>query len=281
MRLLPVVLAFFLSASSGALQTLLPAAQPKEPVPNNREANHARDKCRSHEQDKLNTGGSASGVKGQPKGDAEEEYPNTQSTDRIYRIEIVSQPRDSWYVTYVVLTALTFVVLLGTLFMVYRQTDFARRAERAWITTEHDINEFTVNGNFIYPINLKNFGQSPARVIRAGASMKKIDSLSHIPPQPTYEPHEILSFNHMLVVPQDHFYLTTELGMTAAEHALLANNPPTLFLYAHGFVEYVDAFGIKRETRFCLRYFVSGPNEPTMKGFQRYSQAPSYYNEAT
>jgi hypothetical protein len=281
MRLPFVVLIFFLSVSSGALQTSLPAAQPKEPVPNNREANHARDKCRSHEQDTLNTGRSASGVKGQPKGDAEEEHPDAQSTDRVYRVEIISQPRDSWYVIYVVLTALTVVVLLATFCMVYRQTDFFKRAERAWITTEHDINEFTVNGNLVYPINFKNFGKSPARVIRAGASMKKIDSLSHIPPEPTYEPHEVFPFNRMLVVPQDNFYLTAQLGITAAENALLTNNPPMLFLYAHGFVEYVDTFGIKRETRFCLYYYVSGPDEPTVKGFQRYSQAPSHYNEAT
>jgi hypothetical protein len=282
MRFVPITLILLLSIFSATLQAHSQTTESKKPIANDSAANHAGNESGSHEQKKLNTARPTSGVIGQPKGQPKEEDHGAQPSNGIYRVEVVSQPRDVLYLIYVGLTALTLVVLVGTLLMIYRQTGVFRRAERAWMVGKSEITPFKVNEKVFYPATFTNVGKSPAKVIEAGVSLKKIGSLSHISLQPKYEPNEVLSFNEMLVAPTDSFDLTApEIGMTESEYKSLNLSPPTLFLYAHGFVKYVDAFGVKHETRFCESYYISGSTGPTVEGFQRYLMAPREYNKAT
>jgi hypothetical protein len=183
------------------------------------------------------------------------------------------------------------VVLLGTGVILYRQIVTTWTAERAWLSVTPQFNNMTEAppegaATVLYVCSLRNTGRTPARIIETGLAIRRTDNLENLPGEPVYAPQEILNAGSSLLVPGDEFALTTLLQppMTTAEWQSLRNRQT--FLYAYGFVIYLDVFRSRifrrrREFRFCHHYHVPVPGEPQVEGFQRLVGAPPAYNRAT
>jgi hypothetical protein len=78
--------------------------------------------------------------------------------------------------------------------------------------------------------------------------------------------------------------LPPDMVMQPLKLALSGSNWPAIrdgqnFLYVYGFVEYLDAFDRKRESRFCYLYHVPGGFNPNPRGF--YMSGGHEYNRCT
>jgi len=131
-----------------------------------------------------------------------------------------------------------------------------------------------------YLASYKNVGKSPARLLEAGISLKMVDRWEDISLHPTYTPGEVVTFERLLLVPDDSFALSApHLQMTAIQYAAMYSR--RLVLYAHGYVLYLDVFDRRHKTTFCHYYRVPWANELTAEGFTRAVNAPAQYNKAT
>jgi hypothetical protein len=281
MLLYCVIFALFLSGSKEA-PIFSPSVQAEKPVVKKEAANNTRTESESKKRDGLSNGGLSSSTERKPNGQAEREKHDAQPDERTYKVEIVSQPRDALFVIYVVLTGLALVVSGATFGMVYRQTKSLRTIERAWIIGVPELGKLekpSERGDLItLPVAFKNVGKTPAKIIEAGVSLKTTDTFENISPQPTFRSSERITLGALLLTPQDFFYLTTpKIMLTQIQYNAIRDRK--LFLYCYGFARYEDAFGTKRESKFCQYYLVS--DEIKAEGFQRCLDAPSRYHEAT
>ena len=259
-----------------------PSIQAEKPVVKNETANNTRTESENKKHDGSSDGRLISATERKPNGQAEREKRDDQSDERTYKVEIVSQPRDAWFVIYVVLTGLALVVSVTTFGMVWRQTKSLRTIERAWVIGVPELGKLekpSESGDRItVPVAFKNVGKTPAKIIEAGVSLKTTDTFKNISPQPTFTSSERITLGALLLTPEDFFYLTTpEIMLTEIQYTAIRDDK--LFLYCYGFARYEDAFGTKRESRFCQYYLVS--DEIKAEGFQRCIDAPSRYHEAT
>lgn len=258
-----------------------------QPVGEKNGKSHEQDIAYQSEQSQTKTTVTIQGNPQDANSEAKSNDPKQESDNRVYNVNVVSQPHDPLYAVYVCLTALTLFVGFATFIMVYKQTKAFRQSERAWMIVNPIFEKLASppvgqNQNLLYPVSIKNCGKTPATIVEAGVAFRKIDSLSHIPKVPLFEKTEITSLNALLLVPQDSFLLTApEVTWTREEYGAVHRHPAELFLYAYGFVKYLDAFGKPHESWFCHHYYVSEPQDPDIRGFQRYVKAPAIYSKAT
>lgn len=232
-----------------------------------------------------------------PQATTEKNESGAPPNDRVYKVDVVSQPRDPLFTIYVGLTAAAVLVGIVTAIAVWRQmranevaaqaagrnSQSVMDAERAWMIGNPEFNNFTrppaTNEYILYPVSFENVGKSPALLLEAGVSLKMTDSLENLR-EPTYVPEEVVKFEQLLLVPQDSFALTA-LPLQITEAQYFAMRRREIFLYGHCFVKYRDIFGQEHETAFCHYYRVPWANEPTTEGFTRCIAAPTEYNKAT
>lgn len=170
-----------------------------------------------------------------------------------------------------------------------KSADAVINGERAWMVgTEPSYVVETNTGkiqNIFYGCSIKNVGKTPSRIQEVGLTLRKIDSLEKIVPDPTptYRKEEIRQFSGIMVVPGESLAirpvkLSEELSW--AENAAIDDHK--LFVYGYGFVKYLDVFDYPRESRFCHYYFVPGPEVPKdERGFGPCIKAPPEYHKAT
>jgi hypothetical protein len=133
-----------------------------------------------------------------------------------------------------------------------------------------------------FPIAIKNVGKTPVRIKAFSMRYMVLDSLSVLPNEPNYPAPTV--YEGRLLVPQDSYaetvvlegYENNELG-----ELVQALQFGRKHLYAYGYVEYMDEFNRKRETRagFAYEYFwISGALHPNLTKRQA---GPPSYNRAT
>ena len=176
-----------------------------------------------------------------------------------------------------------FAVVTGI--AVICQVITARRTERAWMVTFRP--QMLFDGrttNAIYKCDITNVGRTPSRIVETGIGLGKAVDLSKLPMVPPYS-HRI-QFNRIVVAPNDSYPIGIALSPPLSDEDWQAIRDGKLFLYACGFVRYLDVFGTRKrhikETRFChcsdirlsLNYANEIPVRPCM-------EAPSQYHKAT
>jgi len=165
------------------------------------------------------------------------------------------------------------------------QPEIARRTERAWMvsfTPRMPFNEGTFDVD--YECEATNVGRTPSRIVEVGIGFAKTARLSNIPQTPIFT--EKKQFNKIVLAPNDCFPVSARLSPKLAQEEWQAVREGKLFLYAYGFITYLDVFGKSkrhiRETRFCHR---SGPSEPNWPVRELYPcpfiEAPPEYHRAT
>jgi hypothetical protein len=109
-------------------------------------------------------------------------------------------------------------------------------SERAWMATTFDGAVVKDVKEINYPCYVKNFGRTPAKIVEVGATIRRVDSISKIPNEPTFSPDEIIPCRDIVVVPNDGFELPIKhtVSITLAEQANVING--ILVVYAYGYV---------------------------------------------
>jgi len=176
-----------------------------------------------------------------------------------------------------------FAVITGI--AVIRQVKTARRTERAWMVSfEPEMLFHGATSNVFYKCKVTNVGRTPSRIIETGIGFGATTSLSQLPLPPAYA--ERIKYNRIVVAPNDFITMHGQLSPQFSSDNQRAVQSGELFLYAYGFVRYLDVFGRGerdiRETRFChcsdtrlSRDYANGyPPRPCI-------EAPSEYHRAT
>ncbi|MGA7794249.1 MAG: hypothetical protein WCA19_14535 [Candidatus Acidiferrales bacterium] len=138
--------------------------------------------------------------------------------------------------------------------------------------------------NIVYQCSVANVGKTLSRISEIGVTLRKTESLEKIPadPTPTYQSEEVRQFNRIIVVPDDFIRVRAKLSqeLTWKENADIKDRKS--FVYAYGFVKYLDVSGESRETRFCHRYSIATLGEFSDSDvFEPCIQAPPEYHKAT
>jgi hypothetical protein len=270
----------------------------QQPVVNDSKKKTHGNVAQASQQNTVPSAATPSAFPAQSQTNPRKENNGAPPNDQVYKVNVVSQPRDPVFVLYVVLTGFAVIAGVITAIAVWRQmkanektAEAARTsaqsvmvAERAWMIGSPEFNNFTrapaADEYVVYLASYKNVGKSPAILLEAGVSLKMVRRLENLPETPTYVPAEIVRFERLLLVPDDSFALSSQqLQMTTDEYSALYNREN--FLVAHGFVRYEDIFAQRHETTFCHYYRVPWPNELIAEGFSRYVNAPPEYNKAT
>jgi hypothetical protein len=176
-----------------------------------------------------------------------------------------------------------FAVL--TCIAVAYQVKTARRTDRAWMVTfEPEILFDGATSNVFYRCKITNIGRTPSRIVETGIGFGTATDLSQLPSPPAYT--ERIQYNRIVVAPDDSISMRIELCPPLSREDAQSIQAGKLFLYAYGFVRYLDVFGSRKrhtkETRFChcsdtrlsLRYANEYPSRPCI-------EAPSEYHWAT
>jgi hypothetical protein len=131
MRLLPLLL--FLAAIALGIQTS-PATHPEKPVVKNGDRKLKEQKAENHATGKDSPAVASGTDKDNPTSQTKEKNSQPNPDDRVYSVNVVSQPesrRDPWFVAYVVFTGVSVLVGLSTLGLLYRQTSATKIAAYA------------------------------------------------------------------------------------------------------------------------------------------------------
>jgi hypothetical protein len=182
------------------------------------------------------------------------------------------------------------VAAMKTLRAIKRQTGILINSERAWITVgpEHGNPDLITSPkrddgipNNIFVATIRNIGKSPAQITDMNAWYVKLDKMEDLAVKPDYEKSQNLE--GMILVPNDFIAqgqsLLPDSCLTQEEEVKIRN--AKMFLYAYGFVNYKDAFGNRRYTRWGYLYSFPQGNL-TVFDFPRFQRAgPPEYNKAT
>jgi hypothetical protein len=144
-------------------------------------------KTGTQEQSKSRTAMAADSNPQHPQSAAEETQHETEPTNKIYTVKVLSQAPDNWYVAYVVITALIAFANLGTLIAIWMQRNVMRKqldamgemkkqtallqqqvelTTRAWLSAEMisagPVIFDQTGGRVNFAVRLINMGHSPA-----------------------------------------------------------------------------------------------------------------------
>ena len=174
----------------------------------------------------------------------------------------------------VIVGALQGAVLLLTVWVIRRQTNFFRNSERAWVLVETvEIRREAGGRALIYPI-IKNLGKTIARIRKVSyGGARPLPYDEELPELPVFEGSE--KYNFVLCPNQEFkpFHIPVNSGnMFSIQKGILRQ-------YLLGCVEYLDLSGKKRTTNFCLASFVGEITGDVI--YRTYLEAPPAYNKAT
>jgi hypothetical protein len=161
-------------------------------------------------------------------------------------------------------------------------------SERAWVVVDADGRTQPLEHLPGTPLNLLNFfvwnaGKTPARVTYTRSEHKIIKTLADLPDHPTYADwNRGTSSNYMLapVAPNEMGSFSVVMESPNLEReGFGALYKREIIVYAHGQVEYVDAFGKERHTNFGFCWHVPVSGEPLPARWVR--AGPPAYNDCT
>ena len=153
-------------------------------------------------------------------------------------------------------------------------------AERAWIiaTDIGKLPDFTPDPTKVeilwINVPFKNFGKTPARVVRAHIRAHQIAIGEKLPPEPEYQSADALDFILPGTVDGQ-----LSVGLSASDFIEIWESKKILYLY--GFIDYIDVGNIKRQARFCYRYNIPAGFNPNPRGFAADFKAPQTYTKCT
>jgi hypothetical protein len=164
------------------------------------------------------------------------------------------------------------VILAGTIYVIWKQVETARNAQRAWVMVdvEHDdkkwadrkthIIEGTTyvsngkggitggdNTSFYAVLVCRNEGSSPAWILEKRA---KFEILSSLPPRPDFESAQFTQAGPVPIGTGRALPHTDELPFLPAA---VGHQEPTKMVVIYGVVKYRDIFGKHRQTTFAYR----------------------------
>jgi hypothetical protein len=285
-----------LCAVGGTAQNASLTVETKKPVVEHSEENRQRDISQTAKQNDPSTAVSPSGPPNEPQPSPKTSEGSTPPNDRVYKVDIVAQPRDWLYTLYVALTGGAVIIGLITAIAIWRQmkaneisakaaqesAEAVMRGERAWLLTktiqipinpetdepyEIDVTQSLPLTHLIHIV--ENCGKTPAIVIAQRVELQ-IGTLENMdqnePPDATVFNTEGSGYQRDYFVPQRNAINT---------NPTLREARPGGFPWLCGMIRYRDVFRDKpeHETRFCLMY------DPRMKDFRL--AGPREYNKAT
>jgi hypothetical protein len=296
MRVLIPLLLLLCAVSVAAQSTTSPTIQPEKPVVKHSKENADGKKGQTAKQNDPSTAIAPSGLPTQPQPKPQTADGNTPPNDRVYKVDVVAQPRDWLYTLYVALTGGAVIIGLITAIAIWRQmkanevsakaaqesAEAVMRGERAWLLTKtvqipinpetdepYDI-DVTQSLRLTHAVHIvENFGKTPAIVIaqRVELQIGTVENMDeNQPPDATVFNTEGSGYQRNYFIPQ---------GKSVDTNPTLREERPGGFPWVCGVIRYRDVFRDKpeHETRFCLMY------DPRMKGFRL--AGPREYNKAT
>lgn len=168
-----------------------------------------------------------------------------------------------------------------------RQADALINSERAWVFA--DIGQlpgdFAPTPNAVgvatMPIFFRNYGRTPARLVRLCLRACQVQTIDGLPAEPEYRQANIMD----LVIPPN---VNVNEGIAVAPASVsvpisdfVAVRQGASFLYVYGFVDYVDFGGVERQTRFCWRYNMPWGFNQVPEGFRIFANIPPAYLRST
>jgi hypothetical protein len=157
-------------------------------------------------------------------------------------------------------------------------------SERAWVLVEiGQIPNFQQEPDkleflWIHP-TIRNYGRTPGRIKNIVARIALMPDGQGLPPKPEYPTGQGANLMVDVVLPPSVPIQPIKLGMTGQEFIQVQQRK--LFLYVHGFLDYLDISDIRRHSGFCYFYQVQAGYNPSPTGFYLDLTAPPSYTECT
>ena len=158
-------------------------------------------------------------------------------------------------------------------------------SERAWLLVEigrlpmFDPDPTKLEILWIHP-TFKNCGRTIAHIKTIRAVVRLVPEGQSLPQTPEYplgQGADIKGVNLML--PPNIPVQPIQLGISGDEFSQILRTE--IFLYIHGFVEYLDLTRTERRTAFCFYYAVQRGYSPAPSAFYLELTAPPEYNDCT
>ena len=157
-------------------------------------------------------------------------------------------------------------------------------SERAWVMVEiGPIPDFQPDPNKVQCLwirpTIKNYGKTPARIRQIAARAQLVPDGQSLPPIPEYPIGPGANLPVDVVLPPSVPIQPIMLPISGQEFIQVQQGD--IFLYVHGFIEYLDFSGAKRHSGFCYFYSIQAGFSPSPTGFYVELTAPPAYIECT
>jgi hypothetical protein len=171
------------------------------------------------------------------------------------------------------------VILAFTIKAINKQSEAAKDSQRAWIIVDV-VGEFSpkIFGDAVIWLvspNVKNSGQTPARILKMALNLNPILAGGSLPPEPTYRKEH----SWELIVPPGQSLKPLSEGVVKSDIDRVVSASDSLYLC--GFIKYEDAWKRSRETRFCFRYHYFTRIDEPQSGFYLDPEVPEAYTRCT
>ena len=151
-------------------------------------------------------------------------------------------------------------------------------SERAWVLVDTgEVNDaFEPDPNMVEFFDLRpvvrNYGRTPARIIRTSIRSQQIPSGSELPSEPDYGPAR----NVDIMVPPEVVIQPLRTLIELSDFIEIRRGERVLYVY--GFVDY-ESFGSEKRSRFCIMYTVPGGFNASRRGFYLAVNVPRAYTQ--
>jgi len=172
----------------------------------------------------------------------------------------------------------------------HRLAGHIEASERAWLIIRSDMKDYILKENEqpIFRWSILNTGNTIAQLTATQTVYELVPRafVDELPQEPDYS--LAITLNNLPLPPRDSIGYTANLIEPPKSSALEQLDQGTintirigqLVLLAYGYITYLDAFGNKRESRFCERYV--WPSEGIANaGFRPLTDAPAAYTKYT
>ena len=169
------------------------------------------------------------------------------SANRVYRINIVSEPTSGWTVAYVVISGLLGAISLGTLVILWRQTNVSHNAERARLDIIFEL--FGDPETPTFQFNVDNSGRSAAHVMDYTLYHESVPRNNDVYTEPgSKTPVVISEFRNAILHKEKGATLRSLSSHTVFSKEERAGNCVT------GVVKYIDIFNKRHQTRIVYKF---------------------------
>jgi hypothetical protein len=153
----------------------------------------------------------------------------------------------------------------------------AARSNRAWILVQIGEAPMPTGDALIYWIlpTIKNHGKNPARVVKTAIRQHQVPQPDRLPAIPQYTGEHTYNF----ILPPDVPMRPMNIALTPDDFQKIRQHES--FLYAYGFIDYLDVGREQHQTRFCFLYHTALGADPAPDGFYMASEVPAAYTECT